>query len=315
MLVIFSHLLALSVLFTAAVYDLRTTEVPDWVSVIGVLGGLLLHAGASYATGSLEPLIWSLGVGAMFSVFGWGMYYAGMWGGADAFATSVLGFAAPYSIAGPGLMHPVNLFVNLMMAGFIYTLLYAFYRAARSGEVFSETYRRVLENEKRIGLQVLLAGLFSAALMVGLKINGFVYFAAITAMIFLYQFLKVVESNQMRTTVPVSELEEGDVIDRELDIGIGAVRERNMVGAVLDRTAEHWPVSPGRRLLRRAEHRYGYSEIVGVTSEEIQRLEENGVEEVEIRYGVMFVPVFPVALAVTDLFGGGLGLLVLLFSL
>jgi len=51
MLLTLSYTLALAVLFAAAISDLKTTEVPDWLSVIGVVGGVVLHAAASYQAG------------------------------------------------------------------------------------------------------------------------------------------------------------------------------------------------------------------------------------------------------------------------
>ncbi len=315
MLVIFSHLVGLYVLSVAAVYDLRTTEVPDLVSLVGIAASLLIYGMASLSASSLAPLGWSLAVGTVFAVFGWTMYYLGMWGGADAFATTVLGFSAPYGLTGPGLLYPVNLFLNLMLAGFLYTLGFAFYRAFRSGKVFRKTYARILEREKRIAVQILLAGLIGALGVLSLGFTGVVYFLAITGMIFLYQFLQVVESEEMRKKIPVSKVEPGDVIDHGLDVDMGKIRKRNMVGKTVSSLRKVLPVSTEEGWLSGLEQEYGYSEIVGVTEEELEALRENGVEEVEVRSGVRFVPVFPVALLFTDVYGGGLSLLLAVFSL
>ncbi|MFB6147902.1 MAG: hypothetical protein ABEJ66_03385, partial [Candidatus Nanohaloarchaea archaeon] len=77
MFVIFSHLVAFSSLFIAAVSDLKTTDVPDIFGFAGVIGGVALHAAAAYTSGSLEPLLWSLGAGLVFSLYGWGLYLLG----------------------------------------------------------------------------------------------------------------------------------------------------------------------------------------------------------------------------------------------
>ncbi len=315
MLVIFSHLVGLYVLSVAAFYDLRTTEVPDVVSLVGIAASLLIFGMASLSTGSLSPLFWSAGVGVVFAVFGWGMYYLGMWGGADAFAITVLGFAAPYGLTGPGLSHPVNLFLNLMIAGFLYTLGFAFYRAFRSGNILGKTYERILEREKRIAGQVVLAGLIGALGVLSLGLTGVIYFVSITAMIFLYQFLKVVESEEMRRKVALSEIEPGEVIDQDFDVRMGEIRKKNMVGKTLNWLEGLSPFSGVGGVLSGLEQKYGYSEIVGVTEEELEALREKGVDEVEVRSGVRFVPVFPVALLFTDVYGGGLSLLLALFSL
>ncbi len=230
MLEIFSHTLGFAVLFVAAVFDLRTTEVPDAVAIVGLVGGVVLHGLTAYSVGSLEPLVWSLGVGSVFMVFGWGMYYLGIWGGADAFAIGVLGFTAPYSLSGPGVLHPINLFVNVMLVGFGYTLLAASYSALRSSHVLRETYIRIVRDEKKVSAGVLSAAAISALVHTYLGLNGYVYFTLLTGMIFLYYFLKVIENREMKREVEVSELEGGEVIATDLEVEIGEVREENMVG-------------------------------------------------------------------------------------
>lgn len=292
MFVVFSHVLAFATLFLAAVFDLKTTEVPDIVSVVGVLGGILLHAAASlygpadisilsnfafilsepltwlYALG--EPLLWSLGVGVVFSVFGWSLYFLGMWGGADAFAMSVLGFGAPYAVGSPGVVFGIDIFVNVLLLGFLYTLGFAIYRAYREGGVVEETYQRLKENEERIVLEVFVAAAVSSIGAFTGRFNAFAYFGILVAMIVLYRFLLVVQENSLSRTVDASELEGGEVVESDqLD----------------DR-------------------------IKGVTEEEVVQL--NG--EVTVKEGVRFVPVFPAALLLTEATSIGVTWLVLVLS-
>jgi len=72
-----------------------------------------------------------------------------MWGGADAFAMSVLGFAAPYSLTGFGLIHSVDLFLNIMIAGFLYTIVFAFYQASKQPEVWKDTWDQIKKTGKK----------------------------------------------------------------------------------------------------------------------------------------------------------------------
>lgn len=317
MLVLFSHLLAFSTLFIGAVWDLYTTDVPDFLGVAGVLGGIGLHAAASYSTGSIDPLLWSLSAGTALSIYGWGAYLLGMWGGADAFAMSVLGFAAPYGLSGPGALHLANLFVNTMLAGFVYSVFFAFYRAYRSDTVFEKTLERLRSSEKRISMEILFTGVVSGfAELAGL--NGGVYFLALISLILMYRFLKVLEVEEMSFERSVSELEPGDVVSLDMDIGVRdkRVRDKNFVGSGLEILREKTEsVGAGfvSSRLSSLEVRVGYPEVVGITEEEIEALREQGVEEVEVRTGARFVPVFPVALLLTDVFGGGIVWLVQVF--
>lgn len=314
MLVILSHVLAFSTLFIASIWDLYTTDVPDFLGVIGVLGGIGLHAAAAYATGSLDPLIWSFGAGIAFSIFGWGMYLLGMWGGADAFAMSVLGFAAPYGLEGTGILHGVNLLVNVMIVGMVYSLLFAAYKAFRSDEVVKKTFERVKDEERKIATEILAAAVFSGvAGFAGL--NGLVYFVSIVFLIFLYRFLKVLENEEMTFDKQINDLEPGDVVSLE-GLDVEDAREKNYTGeflACIRVKAEFLGLHSLGRRLELLEERLGYPEVVGITEEEINHLEDKGVDTVEIKTGARFVPVFPMALLLTDVFGGGIIFLVQLF--
>lgn len=302
MLVVFSHILAFSTLFIAAVWDLYTTEVPDMTGIVGVTGGVLLHGLHSYFTGSLDPITWSIGVGLIFSLYGWGMYFLGMWGGADAFAMSVLGFAAPYSVSGIGLIHAADLFVNIMMIGLAYSVLFAFYKALRSGGLLGKTVNRIVANERRIALEIFLLAMISGMAFY-VKLDGFLYFAAGVSFVFFYRFLQVLEEEAMSSKVSIEELEPGDVIDSDVLPG-EKVRQKNLLGSSVSKLRLALPFDSS--YLENLENRIGYPEVVGVTEDEIESLESVDVASVEVKTGLRFIPVFPVALLVTDAWGGGL---------
>ncbi|MFB6241833.1 MAG: hypothetical protein ABEJ36_03465 [Candidatus Nanosalina sp.] len=209
---VFSHILAFSVLFIDSLFDFfNNNDIPDEFAALGVIGGILLHGIQAFVNGSLQPVIWSLGVGTVFSIYGWGAYYKGMWGGADAFALSALGF----SVAGPvngefGFTYVFDLIFNFMAASVFVTLIYAVYKfREQEGElgVFTET---VLENEKKVSIGVLGAGILSAILVAG-GMNGYLFFLLMMSLLGLYIFLKTIEEEFMVREVNASELEGGEV--------------------------------------------------------------------------------------------------------
>lgn len=239
MFVIFSHIAAFCALFVGAVFDLETTEVPDSVNAVGVVTGILLHLVASVPqmdTGTLlslalftepvswlqalgDPLAWSLGIGVLFSLYGWGLYLLGMWGGADAFAMSVLGFAAPYAVSGPSLLYPISLFVAVLVSGFAYTLLFGAWKSYRNPEVVRETFREMKENERRISLEVVAASSVSAFIAVLRPDLGMIYFVFLLAMIFLYRYFRRIQGELMVEEVEVEDLEGGEVLAEEEELG------------------------------------------------------------------------------------------------
>lgn len=292
MLVQASHAVALLTLSAAAALDLKTTEVPDWLSVFGILSGITLHAAASF-TGSAnlsvltrfplilsepftwfqalgDPLIWCLGVGIVFSIYGWALYFLGLWGGADAFAMGVLGFGAPYAVGAPGVMFGLDLFVNILLAGFVYTLLFAFYRAYSEEDILEETYSRIKDNEVRVVGEIFVAAVLSAVGSATGRFDGLAYFALLLSMIFLYRFLKVVQDNSLEQEKQVEDVEPGEVVESD----------------------------------------QLHDKIKGVTEEDLESLEG----KVVVKEGVRFVPVFPVALALTEFTGVGIRWFVHLIS-
>lgn len=239
MFVLFSHIAAFCALFAGAISDLKTTEVPDSFNIVGVLAGVALHFAASYPTmdfGTLlsfavftqpmqwlsalgEPLLWSLGVGAVFSLYGWGLYFLGMWGGADAFAMSVLGFAAPYAVSGPSLLYPISLFVAVLLAGFAYTLLFGVWKSLKNPEVLEMTKKELKENEKRISLEVLGAAGLCGFVSVFRPQLALIYFVFLIFMIFLYRYFRNIQDELMVEEVAVEDLEGGEVLAEEEELG------------------------------------------------------------------------------------------------
>jgi hypothetical protein len=293
MFVVFSHIAAFCVLFTASVFDLKTTEVPDSLNLVGVLAGISLHFLASMRyidysaffsslilTAPVEwffslgdPLAWSLGIGLAFSVYGWGLYFLGMWGGADAFAMSVLGFAAPYSVSGPGLVYPISVFAAVLVAGFIYTLGFGFYKLSSHPEVVHRTWSEIKENERRVSLEVLGAALISSfAALTSLKL-GVIYFVSLLLMIIIYRLFQNIQDDLMVKEVAVEDLEGGEVLGEDEELG---------------------------------------GKIEGITQEDIDSIEKGSVE---VREGIKFIPVFPIALFLVDVIGFRVSWLFILFSL
>lgn len=63
-----------AVLMPAAIYDLRTRRIPNWLSLSGVLFGMALHGGFSGldgVLGSLGGLGLALGIGFLLFAIGW----------------------------------------------------------------------------------------------------------------------------------------------------------------------------------------------------------------------------------------------------
>lgn len=267
-LVEFSHILTFSMLFIAAIFDLRSEmgDVPDEFGIIAVAGGILLHGIYSYSTGSLTPIIYCLAAGTIFSIYGWTAYWKGMWGGADALGISALGFGAPFlTLSLTGLFtQGFNLFINIVLVSTIYTLVFSGLRAYRAENFTNKLKDKLREDRNRIALELGLATVVFAFFD---PVRGTLFYAFIAASIFLFRFLKVVEEHAMIEEVDAEDLKGGEVI-----------RENKS------------------------------DKIKGVSKEEINDIEGT----VNVMHGLRFMPVFPVALLLTD---AGLSLMPYLIGL
>lgn len=276
MLVLLSHAAGFASLLAASAYDLKNGEVPDYVSLIGIAAGLLLHGAASVQAGSIQPFLWSLGIGLGFLIMGWTAYLLGGWGGADALALGVLGFTAPYGLSGISSGYSIDMLINLLIAGLIITLIWSFYLAARKPEkVVKATIENMKEDKIRLPAEIVLSlGIAYFAASVGL--NGEMYAIFFVTMLILIRFMRAIESEVFEVEKPVKDVEVGEIVDTE----------------ALD----------GR--------------IRGIEEDELEDLRsDEDVDTVKVKSGIRFVPVFPVALILTDFTSLGVGFLVSFFAL
>jgi len=274
MFVLLSHATGFAALLAASIHDLRKGEVPDYISIAGIAAGIILHAAASFQTGSIQPLIWSLGVGIAFFVMGWTAYLLGGWGGADALALAVLGFTAPYGLSGIGSGYSVDMIVNLLIAGLLVTVIWSFYLAARKPEkVFTATVENFKEDKMRLVAE-LSGSLLFALFAQRSGLQGKLYAVFFVSMIILLRFMRAIESEVFEVEKDIEEVEVGEIVETEgLD---GRIR--------------------------------------GIEEDELEELKDSDIETVKIKSGIRFVPVFPVALILTDFTSMGISFIVNFFA-
>ncbi len=206
----FAVIIAFSTLFVASIFDVKSQkgDVPEIILFTGIGSGLLLHLIHSIVNWSASAVTWSLATGLAFGLYGYFAYRRGMWGGADFLGLLILGVSTPYFLGITGIF---DLIVNSMMTGFLYAVAFGVFGGLRSDDVRKDFVDRVKTERVKISLGLIATGLFSVfAFSQGL--NGSIYFAAFSFMIFLYYFMTSVEEKLMVTTVDASDVEEGDVL-------------------------------------------------------------------------------------------------------
>lgn len=271
----------------AGYYDLKTTEIPDLIPYSMIALALIIKALNSYFSADVWIIIDSLIVGLSFFAFGLLLYLAGQWGGGDAKVLAAIGFLIPTLPSlyfSPKLLFifPLSFLLNLFLIGSIYIIIYAFAIAFQNKEVTSAFLKDIKGNFRNlflifsitasiiISIPLILAFSFKFSVTHFLPLS---FLPSVFGLLVLWRFLRVVEDVGFKKKIQTENLEEGDMLEEEIkDLGLDS------------------------KLIK------------GLTKEEVEKIRENK-DEVAIREGVRFAPVFPMALIFTLYFGDFLALL------
>src|SRR3989338_6729729 len=121
----------------ASISDLKTREVPDWISfslIIIAVAFLLIQV---ISERSLKLLINPLIFGITFTIIAYTMYYTKQWGGGDTKLLIPLGIIfstyPELNYFNPILNFPfpMILLINIFVIGTLYSLFYSFYLAIK----------------------------------------------------------------------------------------------------------------------------------------------------------------------------------------
>jgi Flp pilus assembly protein protease CpaA len=268
---------ALGGFLVASYTDVKIREVSNWLS-FGLIFGLAgLRAVYAYFAGDWGLLWLPLLVGGIFFAIGMVFFYAGQWGGADAKLLAALGVG--FAILPEGFsplfvsVWPfyATLFFNFMLVAAIYSLSYSVI-VASSSEGARRDFRASLTK-----YDLVLVGLSMPLLfMVSLYYSFLIWLVLIPPLFILSKFLKSVEKNCMVRTIPVKELREFDIPEKDLRLG------KNVLVSSKDPN--------------------------GMSPEQIKKVQELArkgklPKRLPVRWGVPLIPAFPICLLVSLFLG------------
>lgn len=324
----------------AGAYDLRTTEIPDWASVGLIFFGLGINLVHSLLEWNPVYIVRSGVICAAFFAFGALMYLAGQWGGGDAKVIAGVGALIPASPAfarDAFLFFPFALFINIFLVGTVYIIGYAFVFAFSHSDIMGSFLAELKENFKKI----ILITSFPAFIFVFFVFlqgpNRYVYnflfmVPAVFSLLVLLRFLKAVEREGFKEEVNVEELEPGDMlaeVPEEMDLTYDIHDDLKDICQVLSPVV----LLPLVVYLLKIGEIYLYISIFptalvavlglvyllrlfpsvnairGLDEEEVEKIRDER-EGIEVREGVRFAPVFPLAILVSVYFGNILLLLI-----
>ena len=239
-----------AVVAACVVTDVRTREVPDWLTYGLVIFGLGAGLLRSVTEWSLQPLAFSLAGAALLFAIAYALYLSGQWGGGD--SKLLIGIGAslglPVMLRFPyvgldGFL--VSFLANLVVASALYSLICATFFALRRRRRFAGELKKVLKRGKvprRVALAVAIALLvFSIAVphaLAKMVAAGAAVILILTA--YLWVFSATVERAFMFEWVSPSRLTEGDWVAKDVfsggrriagpkDLGVSKAQIGNLV--------------------------------------------------------------------------------------
>jgi Flp pilus assembly protein protease CpaA len=264
----------------AAIWDLKTTEVPDQISYAMIVIALILFGYQSITNRSFTPIVDSIVPGLAFLAFGWFiMYHLGQWGGADALLMASVGFLLPgFPNYGQTIVpYPFTFFYNVFLVGAVYLMLYAVVFAILNKKIFSNFLKDLRTNSKLVSLcfivlfiVFLVANWYISKIFLmpsNLLIDSVVPLVLSMLLFAIWKFAKAVEKYGFKKRVPISKVKVGDML----------LEERK---------------------------------LVGVTEKQLKQIKRSGKRYVWIKEGARFAPAFPLAILFTVLYGDGIFLFV-----
>ncbi len=210
----------------AGIMDLKTTEIPDEVSLGMVFSGLLLHLMWSVVERNPIYIFSSAAVGSVFFTFSLLMYLGGQWGGGDAKVLTGLGTLLPSApiFASPDLVVPFSLVLvlNIFFVGAAYMLVYSVGLTVIKRKVWKDFLQKVRKKWKKNIIMSLIPIILILFLTV---ITGWgphiipliLLIPTILLLLLLSKFLKSVEEIGFMKEVDTESLRPGDMLSEEIE--------------------------------------------------------------------------------------------------
>ncbi len=207
-------------LILATLNDIKYKEVPDFLSYSLITIGLSLRLMYSLTYKQYSYFLYALLYGLIFFGIGSLMYYTKQWGGGDTkllTALSVLFATKPYYISQIKIPFFILLLTNILLIGFIYSLIYSIILAIKNRYKFIEEYHLLSQKYKKFKIIALILALLVLIFMFIINNNNLKLIIislsfVIIFYIYLFIFLKSVEKVSMFKLISISKLREGDWI-------------------------------------------------------------------------------------------------------
>ncbi len=278
-------IIALIALAIASYTDIKTLEVPDWLSysliAIGLIGNLLFsiyYSDSIYIIRSLLGLVISVILGLI-------MFYTGQWGGGDSKVLfgigAIIGINYPFTIDFLFTDFFFKFIINMLFAGAVYGIIWITVMAVKNRKFLFKTLKKSFQDNKFKRIR-LITGLISIIFLASIyflpfldsksKIISSILVIILYFMNYLFVFVRAVEKVSMIKMIDPEKLTEGDWIVDEIKIN--------------------------------GKYIAGPKDL-GIEKSKIQELikykKQGKIKKVKVKYGIPFVPSFLISMIYTTI--------------
>lgn len=275
-------------LITATITDLKTREVPDWLSYGLIAIGLSLNLLFSIIYKNYWFFINSLAGFALFLIIALIMFYSAQWGGGDSKILMGLGALIGFDVRFIRFPFLISLLINILLIGAIYGLIWSFLLAFRNWKSFYKELKKLSHSIKIIKVRTYVV-VFSFLILVLIfftrgTIFNFLFLGLLLMVLltfYLWIFVKAIEKTCMIKSITPNKLTEGDWIVKDIKY--------------------------------KGKYICGPKDL-GIEKKQIRQLvklyRQNKIKNVLIKEGIPFVPSFLIAYVISLMFGNLLFLLI-----
>jgi len=276
-------------LVIASISDIKTREVPDWLSYSLIIIGLTLRLFYTLTYKEWSYFIQGLIGFSIFFIIANLMYYTKQWGGGDSKLLMGLGvlFATYPKILlnyfQPNLTIPflLILWINILFVGAFYGLIYAIILTIKNRKNFLIKVKKLLKRKRIINITritlVISVLFFISTFLIKDRIINLIFLATAFLVIsfpYIWIFTKSIEKVCMYHYIQTKNLTEGDWIE-----------DKNL--------REKFKISN-----------------LGIEKKQINLLMKSKIKKVLVKEGIPFVPSFLIALIISLIFGNVILLLI-----
>lgn len=265
-------IVSLIILAISAYTDIKTLEVPDWVTFGGMIAGVGIHLVFAVQQWTWQPLISSaLGLIVAFAIASL-MFYTGQWGGGDAKLLMAMG--ALLGFTSDKFAFSTSFLINLVILGAAWGFLWTTGLAIIHAKRFWRTFNALRHHKPYARLRATSIVITSIFLVLSVFLATFrTEFIALAASIYLLShltiYIKSIELSCMHKWISPDKLTEGDWLVHTVNVG-------------------NTTVTPGK---------------VGLEREDVAKLKtlhrQGKLGNVLVKYGVPFTPAFLIAFLLT----------------